>query len=133
MSVKTYSKKKDGNKYLSANFRVDEFACHDGTDTILIADDLVNILQALRNHFGRAITLNSGYRTLSWNAKVGGEINSFHTKGMAADFNISGWSPQSVRKVVEKGKILGVDPEKIGLGAYSAFTHIDCRGFKSRW
>lgn len=32
MSVKTYSKKTDGNTKLSANFRVREFACSDGGD-----------------------------------------------------------------------------------------------------
>lgn len=31
MSVKTYSLKKDGSTKLSANFRVREFACNDGT------------------------------------------------------------------------------------------------------
>ena len=32
MAVKTYSVSKDGNTYLSANFRVREFACKDGSD-----------------------------------------------------------------------------------------------------
>lgn len=38
MSVKTYSVKRDGNIKLSSNFTVNEFACHDGSDTVLIDD-----------------------------------------------------------------------------------------------
>lgn len=131
--VKTYSKKKDGDTKLSKNFRVDEFACNDGSDVIKIDEELVKLLQAIRTHFGRAVVLNSGYRTPSYNARIGGAIGSFHTKGKAADFNVSGWSPQNVRKEIESGKIKGVDPDKIGLGSYPNFTHIDSRGHKGRW
>ena len=42
-TVKVYSKAKDGNTKLSANFKVREFACLDGTDTIFVSDELVNI------------------------------------------------------------------------------------------
>lgn len=133
MKITEYSKKVDRTKYLSPNFRVDEFACHDGSDKILIADDLVKLLQSLRNYFGREIVLSSGYRSLAWNKRVGGEPNSFHMKGMAADFNVSGWSPQNVRRAIERGNIPGVFPSKIGLGSYDEFTHIDCRGYKGRW
>ena len=44
MTIQAYSKKKDGNKKLSANFRVREFACTDGSDPIFIDTDLVKIL-----------------------------------------------------------------------------------------
>lgn len=131
--IREYSKKTDGKKYLSPNFRVDEFACNDGSDKILVDDKLVELLQSLRNHFGRAIVLNSGYRSPEWNKKVGGEPNSFHMRGMAADFNVSGYTPSEVRKVIESGKVKGVDLEKIGLGSYPNFTHIDSRGKKGRW
>lgn len=133
MSVKTYSKEKDGDKKVSDNFRVDEFACNDGSDTILIADELVAMLQLIRNHFKRSVVLNSGFRTIGYNRRIGGASNSYHTKGMAADFNVAGYSPSSVRRVIESGMIRGIDTDKIGLGSYENFTHIDCRGHKSRW
>ena len=44
-AVKAYSKAKDGNKSLSANFKVREFACKDGSDVIFISDGLVQVLQ----------------------------------------------------------------------------------------
>lgn len=133
MSVQTYSKAKDGNDNLSTNFKVDEFACNDGSDEILIDDELVRLLQAIRNHFKRTVVLNSGYRTVGYNRRIGGASSSFHTKGQAADFNVAGFSPSAVRRVIESGVIRGVDPAKIGLGSYENFTHIDSRGYKARW
>jgi uncharacterized protein YcbK (DUF882 family) len=133
MSVKTYSKDRHGNDRLSVDFKVDEFACNDGSDEILVDSNLVTLLQSIREHFKRSVVLNSGYRTVGYNRRIGGASNSFHTKGMAADFNVAGYSPQSVRRIIESKVVKGVDPEKIGLGSYENFTHIDCRGYKSRW
>ena len=41
MAIKQYILKKDGAKQLSPAFRVREFRCRDGTDTILIDEGLV--------------------------------------------------------------------------------------------
>ena len=40
MAIKQYSLKNDGAKQLSPAFRVREFRCRDGTDTILIDEGL---------------------------------------------------------------------------------------------
>lgn len=90
MSVKTYSLKTDGNTKLSTNFTVKEFKCNDGSDTILIDIDNVTQLQKIRTHFGKAVNITSGYRTVSYNTKVGGASDSYHTKGQAADIVVSG-------------------------------------------
>ena len=60
--AKKYSKAKDGNKQLSTNFKVREFACKDGSDAILIDDELVKLLQKIRDHFGKPVVINSAYR-----------------------------------------------------------------------
>jgi len=67
MAVKIYSLKLDGNKNLIGNFEVKEFACSDGSDTVLIDDALVVALQKIRDHFGKPVTINSGYRTEACN------------------------------------------------------------------
>ena len=36
MSVRTYSNSKDGNTKVSKNFKVKEFSCKDGSDTVKI-------------------------------------------------------------------------------------------------
>ena len=49
-----------------------------------------NILQPVRDHFGKSVRVNSGYRHPNVNAKVGGSKTSDHCKGMAADIEIAG-------------------------------------------
>ena len=126
--VRTYSKAKDGDTYLSKNFKVKEFACNDGSDEILISDELVAILQQIRDHFGKAITINSAYRTKTYNTKIGGATNSQHTKGTAADIVVSGITPKQVTQYVEY-----LQPSSGGIGLYNSFTHVDVRTNRSRW
>lgn len=128
MTIKAYSKAKDGNKKVSTNFRVREFACSDGSDPIFISPKLVTILQKIRTHFGKAVTITSAYRTPTHNKAVGGTTYSQHLYGMAADIKVSGVSPKKVAEYAEK-----VLPNTGGIGIYDTFTHIDVRATKSRW
>ncbi len=127
-NVKVYSKAKDGAKQLSANFRVREFACQDGTDTIFVASELVTLLQKIRTHFGRAVTINSAYRTEAHNKKVGGAAYSQHKYGVAADIVVKGIAPLVVAQYAQT-----VLAGKGGIGVYKSFTHVDVRARKSRW
>jgi uncharacterized protein YcbK (DUF882 family) len=126
--IKAYSKAKDGNKKLSENFRVREFACTDGSDPIFIDSELVAVLQKIRTHFGKSVTITSAYRTPTKNKACGGSPYSQHLYGKAADVKISGISPKKVAAYAET-----VLKNKGGIGIYSTFTHIDVRGTKSRW
>lgn len=128
MTIKAYSKAKDGNKKLSTNFRVREFACTDGSDPIFIDSDLVSVLQKIRTHFGKSVTINSAYRTPTKNKAVGGEIYSQHLYGRAADIMVNSVSPKKVAAYAET-----LLKNKGGIGIYSTFTHIDTRATKSRW
>ena len=128
MTIKAYSKKKDGNKKLSTNFRVKEFACTDGSDPIFIDSDLVNILQKIRNHFGKSVTITSAYRTPGKNKAVGGQTYSQHLYGRAADIKVKGVAPKTVAAYAEKLLV-----NKGGIGTYSTFTHVDVRSTKARW
>jgi zinc D-Ala-D-Ala carboxypeptidase len=49
-----------------------------------------NVLQPVRTHFGRAVTISSGYRSPQLNVAIGGSPTSHHCLGMAADFEIMG-------------------------------------------
>jgi uncharacterized protein YcbK (DUF882 family) len=128
MAIKAYSKAKDGNKKLSANFRVKEFACTDGSDPIFIDSDLVNILQKVRTHFGKAVTITSAYRTPEKNKSCGGSFYSQHLYGRACDIKISGVSPKTIAAYVEK-----LMPKSGGIGIYKTFVHVDVRAAKARW
>ena len=100
-TVKTYALSKDGTVKLSTHFRLREFACRDGSDTVLVDDALVDLLQQLRDHFGAAVTVTSGYRTPAYNAKVGGVSKSQHLLGTAADIIIAGVTPLEAAQYAE--------------------------------
>lgn len=119
--IVTYSLAKDGNTKISANFSVKEFKCKDGSDKILVDTQFVkDKLQQIRNHFGVAVTINSGYRTPSHNKAVGGASNSYHLKGQAFDIVVKGKSPAEVAKYAYS---IGIP----GIIQYNTFVHVDSR------
>lgn len=128
MSIKTYSLKKDKSVKLSNNFFVKEFACKDGSDKILIDTKLVEILQKIRDWAGAGVIITSAYRNPSYNAKIGGASNSYHTKGQAADIVVKGKKPIEVARFAQS---IGVK----GIGCYydDLFNHIDTRESKFYW
>lgn len=127
-TVKVYSRAKDGLTKLSDNFKVNEFACSDGSDPVFIHPDLVKVLQKIRTHFKAPVRINSAYRTAAKNKAVGGAAYSQHLYGMAADITVDGKSPKTVADYAET-----LLPNTGGIGIYSTFTHIDVRKVKSRW
>jgi hypothetical protein len=48
------------------------------------------VLQPVRDHFGKTVTVNSAYRSPEANGAVGGSKTSDHCKGQAADIEIAG-------------------------------------------
>ena len=127
--IRTYSVKRDGDGKVSKHFRVREFASKDGADKVLIDDDLVDLLEDIREAAGgKAITINSGYRSPEHNAAVGGVSNSQHVKGTAADIVVEGTDPLTVGQIAEH--FLN---KKGGIGVYKSFTHVDTRATRSRW
>lgn len=127
MAVRTYSVNRDGEIKLNAYFKVREFACHDGSDTVLIDDALVQLLGYIRTYFGKPVTINSGYRTVDYNKKVGGVSNSQHVQGKAADIVVQDVPPRAVASYLESLFPLH------GIGLYPSFVHVDTRGKKSYW
>lgn len=127
-TVRVYSKGKNGAVKLSANFKVSEFACKDGSDTVFISPGLVTVLQKIRDHFGKPVIINSAYRNDTFNKKVGGADYSQHKYGMAADIYINGVSPATIAEFVET-----IMPNTGGVGIYSSFVHVDVRTARARW
>ena len=126
--VRVYSKAKNGAVKLSANFKVSEFACKDGSDTIFISQGLVTVLRKIRDHFGEPLIITSAYRNEAYNKKVGGADYSQHKYGTAADIYINGVSPANIAAYVET-----IMPDTGGIGIYSSFVHVDVRTDRARW
>lgn len=127
-TVRVYSKAKNGAVRLSANFKVSEFACKDGSDTVFISPGLVAVLQKIRDHFAKPVIITSAYRNDSYNKKVGGADYSQHKYGMAADIYINGVSPATIAEFVET-----IMPNTGGIGIYNSFVHVDVRTDRARW
>ena len=127
-TVKVYSLAKDGGKQITPHFKVKEFRCYDGSDTIFVSQELAEVLEKIRVHFGKPVTINSGYRTEAKNKAVGGAAYSQHKYGTAADITVKGVAPKDVAAYAET-ILVGMG----GIGIYKSFTHIDVRKTKSRW
>lgn len=128
VEINAYSKASDGGKQLSTHFKAREFACRSGADAVLIAPRLVMVLESIRAHFGVAVTINSGYRTPEYNAKVDGAAHSQHCYGMAADIVVKGQTPEAVAAFART-----LMPDWGGVGVYKSFTHIDVREARADW
>ena len=88
--------------HLTKNFTLEELtksetALRFGMDNTPNDEQLANmvalcecILQPIRDHYGKGVKVNSGFRDPEVNAKVGGSKTSDHCKGMAADIEIPG-------------------------------------------
>ena len=135
MAIKQYSLKADGARKLAPGFKVREFRCRDGSDVVMIDQTLVVLLQAIREHFGKPITITSGYRTAAHNKSVGGAKSSQHLLGRAADIQVAGVSVEDVASYAE-----ALMPDWGGVGRYPikpgrarGWVHVDTRPNKSRW
>lgn len=121
---------------LTENFSLEEFKSKDGSafpaEVVQNLSVLAKQLQALRDEVKKPITITSGYRSKEHNLKVGGALDSYHVRGMAADIQIEGMKPKEVAEVIEKlikeGKML-----EGGLGIYNSWIHYDHRLKRIRW
>lgn len=136
MALKAYSRVAEGALPLSAHFRVREFACRDGSDPVFVEEELVTLLEAIRQHFGRAVVLTSGFRTAAHNAALPhASPHSQHLYGRAADFRVEGVSVEETAAYAET-----LLPGRGGIGRYpprsgrpNGWVHLDTRRSKARW
>jgi uncharacterized protein YcbK (DUF882 family) len=88
--------------------------------------ELIDMLETIRKHFGKPITINSGCRCPAHNRSVEGADTSQHLYGRAADFTVADIPADDVYAYAEQ-----IDAP--GLGSYSTWTHIDSRVGFARW
>ena len=135
MAIREYSLARDGSRRLAPDFQVRELRCRDGTDTVMVDEVLAVVLQCIREHFGKPVTITSGYRTVAHNTAVGGAKSSQHLLGRAADIRVQGVSVEDVAAYAES-----LMPDWGGVGRYpvkagraAGWVHVDTRADKARW
>jgi len=91
-------------------------------------------LQALRDHMGRPLRVNSGRRCRLHNARVGGAPLSQHKLSIGVDISVAGWTRGERKKLLLAVIALGFG----GVGYASSFLHLDARpmrpsGIPAQW
>ncbi len=114
---------------VSEHFKLREFKCNDNSRVVVLNDELVVVLEKARRHFGKAIKINSGYRTVAYNSTLkDASSKSQHTHGNAADIVVNDVKPIDVYNYFNE-----TYPDSYGVGIYNTFVHIDVRPSKARW
>jgi len=121
---------------LTKNFSLHEFRCRDGSDVpeelMDNVHELAKNLQVLRDHIQKPVRVISGYRSPTYNKKIGGARRSQHMLAKAGDLIVKGMTPDEVKaeivQLIKEGKM-----KKGGVGLYTHFTHYDVRGRNARW
>lgn len=88
------------------------------------------VLTLVRERFGPT-TINSGYRSPSYNAHVGGARNSQHVANRAIDFKCATGTPREWAEFLSD--VRDADVFSGGIGTYRTFVHIDTRGANVDW
>ncbi len=135
MALRCYSLVEEGDVFLSKNFCVREFACRDRSDPVFIDEELIALLQNIRDHFGQPVRLSSGYRTPAYNSTLKNAARySQHLYGRAADIQVDNTSIEDIAAYAEM-----LIPTHGGIGRYPAnahrkgWVHLDTRPSKHRW
>ena len=103
---------------MSKWFKPEELACkHCGASGVTL--DLIELLDWLRDQYGKPIIINSAYRCPAHNAQVGGVPESAHVTGEAADIGCS--FAVDRMKLIELALDAGVNR----IGVAPKFIHID--------
>jgi len=92
------------------------------------------ILETVRMHFDKPVTITSGPRCAKHNKKVGGSKNSEHLIREeddvdAVDIQVQDHTPQEVYKYLKNLPYANL----LGIGKYKTFVHVDPRGYQARW
>lgn len=118
------------NKRLTKSFREYEFRCkcrRKECDAVPMDPGFMQLLQQLRDEWGRPMEITSGSRCAHWNTLKGGTPKSMHLAGKAADI----WL-----ETPDQGRRLFAICEKVGFGGVGVgrlFIHVDSGAPGRRW
>ena len=102
-----------------SSFSPREIACK-GTGKVLVNEDALDKLQALRDRLRKPLILTSAYRSPEHNRAVGGARNSKHMEGIAFDVRMDNHDPHEFEAAARAVGFTG-----FGYYPRSGFMHID--------
>ena len=117
--------KRSENKKLGKFFSANEFECSCmKCDEQKIDEKLIEKLDEVREKYGKAVRVNSGYRCPAHNKAIGGKENSSHMSGLAADIAPVLLTLDELDNLYE---ICYNVFDNIGDGRLKRFIHVDTR------
>jgi uncharacterized protein YcbK (DUF882 family) len=90
----------------------------------------LRLVARVRERFGPT-TINSAYRSRSYNLAIGGVGDSRHAQNDAIDFRCSTGTPAEWAAFLREHRAHGVFSG--GVGVYRTFVHVDTRGTNADW
>lgn len=109
-------------------FQRSEFTCKCRCGTNKVQQPLIDMLNVIREEFGKPVTVTSGTRCVKHNAEVKGATNSNHLTGHAADIRCADRSmtPKQMYDVVMRLYNTGKIPQLAGISwNYDTIIHVD--------
>ena len=133
VDVIDYNYATQGNSFLSPHFQIKEFKSPD-SNTVKIDNRLIWILERLFEDLNCSkMIVNSGYRTIAQDKKVGGDGKGYHTKGMAADIKAYDKNGKVISAKIVCQKLCDYG-DVFGIGYINAESvHIDTRSRVNIW
>ena len=102
-------------------FRLEEFSSPDSEGSgDMMEEELLEMLDIARDIAGFPFIINSGFRTIAHNQKIGGERNSSHLMGWAADLHCG----TGKRRFLMIEALLDAGFTRLGIG--DTYIHVDC-------
>ena len=107
-------------------FEVSQTAARKGLNNSVPKELLPNVtrlaefLEHVRQLLKSPIVISSGYRSLKVNKAVGGSPRSQHLLGLAADFNVPGYSVKEVCEILSESRL---QYDQL-INEFGAWTHI---------
>lgn len=111
-----------GSGQASEHFRLEEFACHCSVGRVLVADELVSVLQDVRDELKSPVRITSGYRCPVRNLELHGTPRSWHTVGLAADIAVA---PELRTQLGDILVSLMKDDRLRYVESHESFVHVD--------
>ena len=133
VDVIDYDYTTQGNLFLSPHFQIKEFKSPD-SNIVKIDNRLIWILERIFEDLNCSkMIINSGYRTINHDRKIGSDGKSYHTKGMAADIKAYDKNGKVISAKIICQKLCDYG-DVFGIGYINAESvHIDTRSKVNIW
>lgn len=102
-------------------FKMDEVRCPCCHEIGPFFDmELMHCADVIREHVGKSLKVNSGFRCPSHNLEIGGSPKSKHMEGAALDISTINLNKEEIYEFINRAMILN-----LRIGVYERHIHID--------